>query len=83
MAIPLNSPPRPIRVSVKPHWAVDIPRSSVAKTISNALIGAFIGEFVSAEYGLGHYILKSGGLYDIPRVIFGFAIWYIFKGKSL
>lgn len=36
-----------------------------------ALVGAFIGEFVSAEAGLGHYILKAGALYDTPRVIFG------------
>ncbi|MGE3769628.1 MAG: ABC transporter permease [Bdellovibrionales bacterium] len=36
-----------------------------------ALVGAFIGEFVSAEAGLGYYILKSGSLYDTPRVIFG------------
>lgn len=36
-----------------------------------ALLGAFIGEFVSSEAGLGHYILKAGALYDMPRVIFG------------
>ncbi len=39
-----------------------------------ALIGAFIGEFISAERGVGHYILKSGSLYDVPRVLFGIAI---------
>lgn len=36
-----------------------------------ALVGAFIGEFVSAERGLGHYIIKAGSLYDTPRVILG------------
>jgi NitT/TauT family transport system permease protein len=36
-----------------------------------ALMGAFIGEFVSSEAGLGHYILKSSALYDMPRVLFG------------
>lgn len=36
-----------------------------------ALMGAFIGEFVSSEAGLGHYILKASSLYDMPRVLFG------------
>ena len=40
-------------------------------SVGLALVGAFIGEFVSAEAGLGHYILKAGALYDTPRVIFG------------
>ncbi len=39
--------------------------------IGFALMGAFIGEFVSSEAGLGHYILKSGSLYDMPRVLLG------------
>ena len=39
-----------------------------------ALIGAFIGEFISAERGVGHYIIKSGSLYDVPRVLFGIII---------
>jgi NitT/TauT family transport system permease protein len=40
-------------------------------SIGLALVGAFIGEFVSSEAGLGHYILTAGSLYDMPRVIFG------------
>jgi NitT/TauT family transport system permease protein len=36
-----------------------------------ALVGAFIGEFVSSEAGLGHYILKASSLYDMPKVLFG------------
>ena len=36
-----------------------------------ALMGAFIGEFVSSEAGLGYYILKASALYDMPRVMFG------------
>lgn len=39
--------------------------------IGFALMGAFIGEFVSSEAGLGHYILKASSLYDMPRVLFG------------
>ena len=40
-------------------------------SIGLALGGAFIGEFVSSQAGLGHYILTAGSLYDMPRVIFG------------
>lgn len=40
-------------------------------SIGLALVGAFIGEFVSSQRGLGHYILTAGSLYDMPRVIFG------------
>lgn len=40
-------------------------------SIGLALVGAFIGEFVSSEAGLGHYILTAGALYDMPRVLFG------------
>lgn len=40
-------------------------------SVGLALIGAFIGEFVSSQAGLGHYILKAGSLYDMPRVLFG------------
>lgn len=40
-------------------------------SIGLALVGAFIGEFVSSQAGLGHYILSAGSLYDMPRVILG------------
>ncbi len=40
-------------------------------SIGLALVGAFIGEFVSSQVGLGHYILTAGSLYDMPRVVFG------------
>ena len=39
--------------------------------IGFALLGAFIGEFISSNQGLGHYILKASGLYDVPRVLAG------------
>jgi NitT/TauT family transport system permease protein len=39
-----------------------------------ALIAVFIGEFVSSEAGVGRYIMRNGGLYDIPRVLFGVGI---------
>jgi NitT/TauT family transport system permease protein len=46
--------------------------------ISFALLGAFIGEFISSEKGLGFYILKAGSLYDTPKVIFGILMLSVF-----
>ncbi len=45
--------------------------AGVKISIGLALVGAFIGEFVSSQAGLGHYILTAGSLYDMPRVVFG------------
>lgn len=45
--------------------------ASYKLNIGFALLGAFIGEFISSERGLGHLILKAGGLYDIPLVLTG------------
>jgi len=39
--------------------------------IGFALMGTFIAEFISSEYGVGHYILKAGGTYDTTRVFVG------------
>lgn len=39
--------------------------------IGLALLGAFIGEFISSEKGLGHMIVKASGLYDMATVIVG------------
>jgi NitT/TauT family transport system permease protein len=34
-------------------------------------MGAFIGEFISAEEGLGYMIVKASGLYDMATVLVG------------
>lgn len=39
--------------------------------IGLALMGAFIGEFISSEEGLGHMIVKASGLYDQATVFAG------------
>ncbi|HEY9777974.1 MAG TPA: ABC transporter permease [Planktothrix sp.] len=39
--------------------------------IGLALLGAFIGEFISAEQGLGYMIVRASGLYDMATVIVG------------
>ncbi len=43
--------------------------NSLKLNIYYAILGAFIGEFISAENGLGYRILKASGLYDIPLVL--------------
>jgi len=45
--------------------------SSLRLTIGLALLGAFVGEFIAAERGLGYQILRASGLFDTPRVIVG------------
>lgn len=58
-------------------WKVVMPSSlvwvfsSLKLNIGFALLGAFIGEFISAEAGLGYFILKSSGLYDMANVFAG------------
>ena len=39
--------------------------------VSLALMGAFIGEFISAEKGLGYLIVKSSGVFDMASVFVG------------
>jgi NitT/TauT family transport system permease protein len=39
--------------------------------IGLALLGAFIGEFISAEQGLGYMIVRASGLYDMATVLVG------------
>jgi NitT/TauT family transport system permease protein len=48
--------------------ALDWLLNSFRLNISLALMGAFIGEFIMSDAGLGHVLLKAGGLYDIPLV---------------
>jgi NitT/TauT family transport system permease protein len=39
--------------------------------IGLALLGAFIGEFISSEQGLGYMIVRASGLYDMATVLVG------------
>jgi NitT/TauT family transport system permease protein len=43
-------------------------------TVSFALIGAILGEFMSSSDGLGHAIFKAGSLYVIPKVFAGVVV---------
>jgi len=39
--------------------------------IGVAIVGAYIGELISSNEGLGYYINRASGLYDMPRVLGG------------
>lgn len=45
--------------------------ASMKLNVGFAILGAFIGEFISSNEGLGHFIIKAGSLYDIPGVLAG------------
>ena len=48
--------------------------SSLRLTIGLALLGAFIGEFIASNEGLGYMIVRAGGLYDTARVFSGILV---------
>jgi len=48
-------------------WVVN----AMKLNIGLALLGAFIGEFISAEQGLGYMIVKASGLYNMAKVFVG------------
>ena len=45
--------------------------ASMKLCVGVSLLGAFIGEFISANEGLGHFMLRAGSLYNIPSVFAG------------
>ncbi|KHE93640.1 MAG: ABC transporter permease [Candidatus Scalindua rubra] len=47
--------------------SIDWVLSSMRLNVGFGLLGAFIGEFISSDKGLGYLILRAGGLYNIPR----------------
>lgn len=49
------------------QWVI----SGIKMNIGLALLGAFIGEFVSSTAGLGYYILKEGSLFNMAGVLVG------------
>ncbi len=48
-------------------WVINAMRLNIGL----ALLGAFIGEFISSEEGLGNMITKASGLYDMASVFAG------------
>jgi len=41
--------------------------ASMRLNVGFALLGAFIGEFISSQHGLGYVVLRAAGLYNVPR----------------
>lgn len=41
---------------------------SMRLNVGFGLLGAFIGEFIASNQGLGYVIIRAGGLYNVPRV---------------
>jgi len=50
---------------------------SMRLNIGFALLGAFVGEFISADKGVGYFMIRAGSLYDIPAVFAG-AVYIVF-----
>ena len=48
--------------------ALDTVFSSMRVNVGLGILGAFIGEFIASEQGLGHEIIRASGLYQIDRV---------------
>ena len=48
-------------------WVV----SALRLTIGASLLGAFLGELIAADYGLGRLIVRASGLYDTAQVMVG------------
>jgi len=45
--------------------------SACRLNVGFAILGAFVAEFISSNDGLGHFILKSSGLYKVDAVLAG------------
>ncbi len=45
--------------------------ASMWLSIGLAILGAFVGEFISSDVGVGHIMVTAGSLYDIPSVLAG------------
>lgn len=49
--------------------SLDYVFSNMGVNVGLALLGAFIGEFIAAEEGLGYVILRAGNVYDVPKAL--------------
>ncbi len=59
-----------MRIAVIPSSLIWV-TNAMKLNIGLALLGAFIGEFISSERGLGYMIVKASGLYDMATVFVG------------
>lgn len=49
--------------------SIDWVLASARLNVGFGLLGAFIGEFIAADQGLGYLILRAGNLYNVPRAL--------------
>lgn len=49
--------------------SIDWVLASMRLNIGFGLLGAFIGEFIASDRGLGYLILRASGLYNVPRAL--------------
>lgn len=71
-----------IFINVVAPGSIDWIFASIRLNIGFALLGAFIGEFIASDCGLGHVILRASSLYDIPRA-FAASIGIVFLAAVL
>jgi len=56
--------------------------ASMRLSIGLAILGAFVGEFISSDVGIGHIMVTAGSLYDIPGVLAG-GLYLVFLSALL
>jgi len=65
----MNASDRQIFTSVIVPGSLDWVIGAMKLNAGLALLGAFIGEFIASEIGLGHLVLKAANLYNTPRAL--------------
>ncbi|HEX9986443.1 MAG TPA: ABC transporter permease [Thermoanaerobaculia bacterium] len=65
----MNASRRQLLVKIIMPASIRWVMNSMKLNVGFSLLGAFIGEFIAAERGLGHVLLKAAGLYNMPRAL--------------
>ncbi len=65
----MNAPRRQTFVKVIIPGSMDWMFSSMRLNVGFGLLGAFIGEFIASDKGLGYLILRASALYNVPRAL--------------
>ena len=65
----MNATRKQIFAKVIVPGSLDWVLSSMRLNVGFGLLGAFIGEFIAANKGLGFVILRAASLYNVPRVM--------------
>jgi NitT/TauT family transport system permease protein len=65
----MNATPKQVFVMAVVPGSMDWVFSGMKVNAGLALLGAFIGEFIASNVGLGYLVLKASSLYNVPRAI--------------